>query len=137
MLRRCVQSTSILRTLSRSKFTDSRLLRLDRSIIESGGIGETKAEPISWDKAYVAQIEGNLRRKLRMVDFVVEVRDARIPVSTLHPRLRSWSGKKPRIIVFNKADLIPHRDRVSWENHFAEKDIQVSHFHQSSFSHFR
>eukprot|EP00210_Caulerpa_lentillifera_P005209 g4976.t1 len=125
MLRRSLQSASILRTLLRTQFTDSRRVLLDQSIIQSGGTVENKIEPVTWNKDYVSKVESNLRQKLRLVDFVVEIRDARIPVSTLHPKLRSWAGKKPRIIVFNKADLIPHRDRVLWETHFAEKNIQI------------
>ena len=124
-------NVSLCSSQFRTAFTDAlRNKRLEKAIDFSA---DWKAEvPIKWDPAQVQIMETKLRRKLRMVDFVVEVRDARIPVSTLHPSLRGWAGKKPRIMVLNKADLIAHQDRVEWEQHFEAKKmhVQLSHHNE-------
>lgn len=49
-----------------------------------------------------------MESKLKSVDCIVEVHDARIPVSGRNPRLAaSFLAAKPYILVLNKADLIP------------------------------
>lgn len=46
--------------------------------------------------------------KLKLVDCVLEVHDARIPISGRNPNLtRSFVASKPYILVLNKSDLIP------------------------------
>lgn len=126
MLRRLCQSPRFpLWTQLRGAFTDAlRTEKLDQAIQYKGG-DSTSQVPIAWEDRDVAQMEMKLRKKLRACDFVVEVRDARIPVSTLHPKLRGWAGKKPRVMVFNKADMISHRDKVEWERHFEQKNMNV------------
>ncbi len=46
-----------------------------------------------------------IKDKLRDIDLVVEVRDARIPTSSANPHFDALIKEKSRIIVFNKSDL--------------------------------
>lgn len=46
-----------------------------------------------------------ISERLNSVDLVVEVRDARIPLSSVNPNFEKVVGKRPRMIVYNKADL--------------------------------
>jgi ribosome biogenesis GTPase A len=49
-----------------------------------------------------------MESKLKLVDCVLEVHDARIPISGRNPNLtRSFVAAKPYILVLNKSDLIP------------------------------
>jgi ribosome biogenesis GTPase A len=53
-----------------------------------------------------------------LVDVVLEVRDARIPLATQHPQVPQWVGSKARVLVLNRMDMIPSQVRQLWENWF-------------------
>ena len=59
----------------------------------------------AWFIGNMAKTKIELERKMRHVDFVVEVRDARLPFTTANPDIDSLTKDKPRLIIFNKADL--------------------------------
>ncbi|MBX9686203.1 MAG: ribosome biogenesis GTPase YlqF [Candidatus Obscuribacterales bacterium] len=46
-----------------------------------------------------------LKEQLDAVDVLFEVRDARLPDSSIHPKTMEFFGKKPRVVVFTKEDL--------------------------------
>lgn len=58
--------------------------------------------------------ENRLRENLTLVDLVIEVLDARLPVSSRNPRLRKMLGPKKRIIVLNKTDLAEQEITGCW-----------------------
>ena len=60
---------------------------------------------INWYPGHIAKAEKQLKEKISLIDFVIEVRDARIPFSSHHKQLREWLGAKPYISVLNKSDL--------------------------------
>ena len=132
-LLQCFRRLPQLTVPFRTVFTDPvRRRKLDAAIEFRDPDADVKPA-IEWKPEDVLKTERDLRKKLRAVDFVIEVRDARISVSTMHPALRGWAGKKPRIMVFNKTDLISHRDRLEWERYFEEKNMHVC----TSASHIR
>ncbi|MGB3136577.1 MAG: ribosome biogenesis GTPase YlqF, partial [Nodosilinea sp.] len=55
------------------------------------------------------------------VDVVLEVRDARIPRSTRHPKVDDWVGEKPRVLVLNRVDMISPAARAAWETWFRQQ----------------
>ena len=59
----------------------------------------------SWFPGHMAAAQAPLARLLDSADLVLEVRDARIPFTSGHPGLAALIGDKPRVVVFNKADL--------------------------------
>lgn len=59
-----------------------------------------------------------MREQLKLVDVVLEVRDARIPLSTEHPQVRQWLGNKQRVLVLNRLDMIPVQAREQWTDWF-------------------
>lgn len=72
---------------------------------------------IQWYPGHIAKAERDLLDQLKRVDVVLEVRDARIPLATHHPRLNSWLGEKSRILVLNRMDMIPtelHQPWLTW-----------------------
>lgn len=78
-------------------------------------IGGYNRPIINWYPGHIAKAESLLSETLKAVDIVVEVRDARAPKSTAHPRVAEWSGGKPRIVVLTKTDLIPKRNIGLWK----------------------
>ncbi|MBQ2644258.1 ribosome biogenesis GTPase YlqF [bacterium] len=59
---------------------------------------------IHWYPGHIAKAERKLKEQLNLVDVVVEVADARIPLSSMYPDLKDLIGEKPRLILMNKAD---------------------------------
>lgn len=59
------------------------------------------------------------------MDVVIEVRDARIPMSTSHPQMDSWLGNRKRILVLNREDMISTSDRNAWATYYAKQGTKV------------
>ncbi|MBW4485979.1 MAG: ribosome biogenesis GTPase YlqF [Tildeniella torsiva UHER 1998/13D] len=76
---------------------------------------------IQWYPGHIAKAEKALVDQLSRVDVVLEVRDARIPVSTRHPKVDVWVGDKPRILVINRVDMISTEARTAWETWFRQQ----------------
>lgn len=60
---------------------------------------------IHWYPGHIAKAERKLKEQLNLVDVVVEVADARIPLSSMYPEVKRLIGEKPRLIIFNKSDV--------------------------------
>ena len=72
---------------------------------------------IHWYPGHIAKAERKLKEQLSLVDAVIEVLDARIPLSSGYDNIAGLLNDKPRLILFNKSDLA---DRQKLKN-FAEK----------------
>ncbi|MBD2446273.1 ribosome biogenesis GTPase YlqF [Nostoc sp. FACHB-152] len=77
-----------------------------------------KLNLIQWYPGHIAKAEKNLKEQLKLVDVVLEVRDARIPLATNHPQMGEWVGNKTRILVVNRLDMITPEVRSIWTNWF-------------------
>ncbi|MDH6102617.1 ribosome biogenesis GTPase YlqF [Chrysosporum ovalisporum ANA283AFssAo] len=86
-----------------------------------------KLNLIQWYPGHIAKAEKQLKEQLTRVDVVLEVRDARIPLSTHHPQIDEWVGNKTRILVLNRLDMIPPPVRSLWVDWFKHQD-QVAYF---------
>jgi len=60
-----------------------------------------------------------------MVDVVLEVRDARIPVATNHPQVSTWVGHRPRLLIMNRVDMVSKADKQAWNEYFKATKQQV------------
>eukprot|EP00960_Hanusia_phi_P072734 767867-Hanusia_phi.AAC.4 len=72
---------------------------------------------ISWYPGHIAKAEKVLQEVLSAVDVVVEVRDARIPISTSHPMIDNWlkNRKATRIVCMSKVDMVPASSISMWK----------------------
>lgn len=82
---------------------------------------------IQWYPGHIAKAEHALLEQLKRVDVVLEVRDARIPLATGHPRISSWIGDKGHVLVVNRVDMIPPDVRAQWETWWRQQG-QVPYF---------
>lgn len=81
-----------------------------------------KGQPtIQWYPGHIAKAERKLKENLKLVDVVLEVRDARIPLATHHPQVLEWVGAKTRVLVLNRVDTISQQVRQVWEKWFQEQ----------------
>ncbi|EFH51155.1 GTP-binding family protein [Arabidopsis lyrata subsp. lyrata] len=81
--------------------------------------------PVQWYPGHIMKTEKELREQLKLMDVVIEVRDARIPLSTTHPKMDAWLGNRKRILVLNREDMISNDDRNDWARYFAKQGIKV------------
>ncbi|AZB72746.1 ribosome biogenesis GTPase YlqF [Synechococcus elongatus] len=83
------------------------------------------APQIQWYPGHIAKAERQLQEQLKRVDVVLEVRDARIPLATDHPRLKSWLGSRERLLILNRLDMIPAAARQAWIDWFRGQGDRV------------
>src|SRR5918998_4799179 len=76
---------------------------------------------IQWYPGHIAKAERELKEQLKRVDVVLEVRDARIPLSTHHPQTSQWVGSKTRVLVLNRVDMITPAVRQLWASWFRDQ----------------
>lgn len=76
---------------------------------------------IQWFPGHMAKAKRVLQEHLKIVDIVLELLDARIPVSSSNPDLDKLIQNKERIIILNKRDLANPRVTREWIDHFNAK----------------
>nr|CAD1818125.1 unnamed protein product [Ananas comosus var. bracteatus] len=81
--------------------------------------------PVQWYPGHIAKTEKELKEQLKLMDVVIEVRDARIPLATSHPQMDSWLGNRKKILVLNREDMVSSADRNAWAAFFAKQGIKV------------
>lgn len=69
---------------------------------------------VQWFPGHMARTRRLIKENLRLVDAVIELRDARIPVSSTNPELNDLIENKPKIILLNKSDLADERTTGEW-----------------------
>ena len=69
---------------------------------------------IHWYPGHIAKAERQLKEQLNLVDVVIEVRDARLPLSSSYADIEKLLGEKPRLLLLNKADLADKRYLKNW-----------------------
>jgi ribosome biogenesis GTPase A len=77
---------------------------------------------IHWYPGHIAKAEKILKEKINLVDVVIEVRDARLPLSSAYGDLSRIIGDKPRLILLNKADLTNQEELFLWVNMIKNQD---------------
>ncbi|GAA6623874.1 ribosome biogenesis GTPase YlqF [Scytonema sp. NUACC26] len=80
-----------------------------------------KLNLIQWYPGHIAKAEKALKEHLKLVDVVLEVRDARIPLVTHHPQINEWIGSKPRVLVMNRVDMLLPQARQTWIEWFQQQ----------------
>ena len=80
---------------------------------------------INWYPGHMKKTRELIRDNLKMVDAVIEVTDARIPVSSRNPLIDEILGDKPRIIALNKSDLADAEASRVWAEHFEGQGLRT------------
>jgi len=80
---------------------------------------------IQWFPGHMAKTRRLISEHLKLVDVVIELLDARIPISSRNPEIDALVGTKPRVIALNKSDLSDPAANKAWEAYFAAKNISV------------
>ena len=70
---------------------------------------------INWFPGHMVKTRREITNNLKLVDVVIEIRDARIVRSSKNPEIEKILGDKPRIILLNKADMAEERVTKNWK----------------------
>ena len=73
---------------------------------------------IQWYPGHMKKARQLVEENLKLVDVVVELLDARIPISSANPMLREIIEGKPRIVALNKMDLADEKATKRWLTYF-------------------
>lgn len=76
---------------------------------------------IHWYPGHIAKAEKKLKEQLSLVDAVIEVLDARLPLSSCYEDITRLLGQKPRLILLNKADLTVKSELNKFIKHIEEQ----------------
>uniref|UniRef100_A0A7S4D8U7 G domain-containing protein n=1 Tax=Heterosigma akashiwo TaxID=2829 RepID=A0A7S4D8U7_HETAK len=104
------------KTFTHSMSTLSMTDNIDADTVQELNL-ERRKTLINWYPGHIAKAESQLKEYLKLVDVVVECRDARILESTTHPSVADWIGKRPHIVVVNREDAIPSGAIDLWKKH--------------------
>ncbi len=77
---------------------------------------------IHWYPGHIAKAEKQLKERLNLVDVIIEVIDARLPISSQYPNIENLVKNKPRLLVLNKSDLADEVYLSKWKKILEEKN---------------
>ena len=80
---------------------------------------------INWYPGHMKKTREMIRENMKMVDAVIEVIDARIPVSSRNPIIDELVSSKPRIIAINKSDLADEEANRLWRQELTAGSTQA------------
>ena len=80
---------------------------------------------IQWFPGHMAKTRRMMKDSLKLVDIVVELVDARIPLASRNPELDEWVSNKPRLILLNKADMADEATTRLWISWFEARGVKA------------
>ena len=78
---------------------------------------------INWYPGHMAKTKRQIIEDLKLIDVVVEILDARIPLSSQNPDIKGYTKNKKKVVVLNKTDLADEIETKKWIKYFANKGI--------------
>ena len=73
---------------------------------------------IQWFPGHMAKTKRKIAEQLKIIDAVVEIVDARTPISSRNPDLKEIIGDKPLMVILNKCDMADANSTAKWIEHF-------------------
>ena len=73
---------------------------------------------INWYPGHMAKARRQMEEQLKLVDIVIEIRDARMPLASGNPLLNELAANKEKLIILNKADRADKKENDLWLTYF-------------------
>lgn len=89
---------------------------------------------IQWYPGHMNKAKNQLAGSLRLIDVVLEVRDARLPESSANPMLDDLLAGKPHVILLNKADLADPQLTAAWLKRLGPNALALDTQHNTNVS---
>lgn len=87
--------------------------------------GAQNTQNIQWYPGHMTKTRRRIEENLKLVDGVVEIIDARIPMSSRNPDIDEITAGKPRIILLNKADIADGASTARWIDYFSKSGARA------------
>ena len=78
---------------------------------------------INWYPGHMLKTKKQISEDLKLVDIVIEILDARIPISSQNPDIAEVIKNKKKMVVLNKSDLADEMQNQKWIEYFKNKNI--------------
>ena len=78
---------------------------------------------IQWFPGHMAKTRRLIKSNLSLVDAVIEILDARIPLSSQNPEMKSMTSGKPRMFLLNKSDMADEKETAKWIAYYKKQGI--------------
>ena len=78
---------------------------------------------IQWYPGHMAKAKKEIQEKLKLVDIVFELLDARIPFSSQNPEFQNIFATSKRLIIITKSEMADKAETVKWQKHFKDQGI--------------
>ena len=80
---------------------------------------------IQWYPGHMTKAKRQMQEDLKLIDLIIELVDARIPLSSRNPDIDELGKNKARLILLNKSDLADERYNEQWSAYFQKKGFYV------------
>ena len=78
---------------------------------------------INWYPGHMLKTKKQMIEDLKLIDVVIEILDARIPVSSQNPDIQNITRNKKKIVLLNKSDLADEKQSQRWISYFKQNGI--------------
>lgn len=78
---------------------------------------------INWYPGHMLKTKKQMIEDLKLIDVVIEILDARIPVSSQNPDIQNITRNKKKIVLLNKSDLADEKQTQKWVSYFKQNGI--------------
>ena len=78
-----------------------------------------------WYPGHMTKAKRMMQENIKLIDLVIELVDARIPLSSRNPDIDTLAVNKSRIVLLNKSDLADAGCNKLWTEYFKEKGFHV------------
>ena len=85
----------------------------------------TDMKQIQWFPGHMAKTRRLIAANLKLVDAVIEIVDARTPLSSRNPEMDRLTAGKPRLVLLNKSDLADEKATQIWINYFRNSGAEA------------
>ena len=80
---------------------------------------------VQWYPGHMTKAKRQMQEDLKLIDLIIELVDARVPLSSRNPDIDKLGQNKSRLILLNKADLADDRQTEAWKEYFQKQGIYV------------
>lgn len=85
----------------------------------------SKNQNIQWFPGHMTKTKRKIQAGLKLIDVVVEIIDARIPISSSNPDLAEIIGDKPKLVLLNKCDKANKNATQKWVNYYSRVGVKA------------
>lgn len=80
---------------------------------------------VQWYPGHMTKAKRQMQEDIKLIDIIIELVDARVPLSSRNPDIDELGRNKSRLILLNKADLADERQNEGWREYFQKKGFFV------------